>query len=75
MPLIRRARGAVLRVARRRGLSVVLGLILAVPAAWVEFFGRFDAWWIEGLSLIAGAIGVALVWNGLTGAKPDWIDQ
>jgi len=53
----------------------VLGLILAVPAAWVEFFGRFDAWWIEGLSLVVGAIGVALVWNGLTGSKPDWIDR
>ena len=74
MPFLRRARGAVLRVVRRRTLSVVLGLIFVVPAAWVEFFGRFDAWWIEGLSLVVGAVGVALLWNGLTGTRPDWID-
>ena len=74
MPLIRRARGAVLRVVRRRTLSIVLGLLLIVPAVWVQYGGRYDTWWLEGISLIAGATGVALVWNGLTGTKPDWIE-
>ena len=74
MPLISRARGAVLRLVRRRALSVALGILLVAPAAWVELAGRFDAWWIEGASLIVGATGLALLWNGLTGARPDWIE-
>lgn len=74
MPLLRRARGAVLRIVRRRTLSIVLGLLLIVPAAWIQFWGTFDAWWIEGASLVAGATGVALLWNGMTGTKPDWIE-
>jgi hypothetical protein len=24
---------------------------------------------------VAGATGVALLWTGLTGARPDWIDE
>lgn len=71
---LRRTRGAVLRLVRRRTVSILLGLVLAVPAAWVEFSGRFGAWWIEGLSLVAGATGVALIWTGVTGARADWIE-
>ncbi len=71
---LRRTRGAVLRLVRRRTVSILLGLVLVVPAAWVEFSGRFGAWWIEGLSLVAGATGVALIWTGVTGARADWIE-
>ncbi len=71
---LRRTRGAVLRLVRRRAVSILLGLVLAVPAAWVEFSGRYGAWWIEGLSLVAGATGVALIWTGVTGARADWIE-
>lgn len=74
-PLMQRARGAMLRLARHRMRSIVLGVVLAAPAAWVQFIGRIDSWWLEGLSLILGATGVALVWTGLTGVSPDWIDQ
>jgi hypothetical protein len=72
---LRRARGIVLRIVRRRALAVILGLTLMLPAAWIEFSGRYDAWWIEGLSLVIGATGTALLWTGLTGASPDWIDE
>ena len=72
---LRRARGIVLRIVRRRALAMVIGLALVLPAAWVEFSGRYDAWWIEGLSLVIGATGIALLWTGLTGASPDWIDE
>ena len=71
----RRVRGAVLRLVRRRTLSAVLGFALAAPAAWVQFSGRFGVWWVEGLSLVAGATGLALIWAGIAGLGPDWIDE
>jgi hypothetical protein len=70
----RRVRGAILRLVRRRGLSVAIGLVLIAPAAWVEFSGRAWPWWLEGGALIVGATGLALVWTGLTGLSPDWIE-
>ena len=74
-PVLRRARGAVLRLVRRRTLSIVVGLLMVLPAAWLRFRGRFDAWWIEGATLVLVATGVALLWSGLTGPGPDWIDD
>ena len=71
---LRRARGAILRLVRRRVAAMALGLVLVVPAAWIEFSGRYDVWWITGLALIVGATGLAIFWTGLTGPSPDWID-
>jgi hypothetical protein len=70
----RRLRGVVLRLVRRRALAVVVGACLAGPAAWVEFFSPYDQWWIDGLALVVGATGLALLWTGLTGAAPDWVE-
>jgi hypothetical protein len=71
----RRLRGILLRLVRRRALAVAVGLALAAPAAWLEISSPYDAWWIGGLSLVLAATGIALVWTGLTGARPDWIDE
>jgi hypothetical protein len=71
---LRRARGALLRLVRRRGSAMAIGLTLAAPSAWVEFSGRYAAWWVTGLALICGATGLALFWTGLTGVSPDWVD-
>lgn len=71
---VRRARGAILRLVRRRPLAVTVGAALVAPAVWLEFSGRSGAWWLEGLGLIAGATGVALIWSGISGVKPDWVD-
>ena len=71
---LRRLRGIVLRLVRRRAAAVVVGLALALPSAWVEFSGRYDAAWQQGLALVAGATGLAIFWTGLTGAAPDWVD-
>jgi len=74
MPLMRRTRGMLLRLVRRRGLSMVLGAVLIAPAAWVEFGANDAPWWLQGASLIVGATGLALFWTGLTGPSPDWVE-
>jgi len=72
--MLRRVRGAILRFVRRRALATTIGAALVAPCAWVEISGRADAWWIEGLALVVGATGLALVWTGLVGVAPDWTD-
>jgi hypothetical protein len=71
---VRRARGAILRLVRRRSAAIAAGAALAAPAAWVEFGSRSSAWWLDGLALLAGATGAALMWTGITGLKPDWTE-
>ncbi len=72
---VRKLRGALLRFVRRRALAMAVGLALAAPAAWIEFSGHADAWWLEGLALVAGATGLALFWTGLVGVAPDWTED
>ena len=74
MPLMRRTRGLLLRLVRRRGLSMVVGAVLIAPAAWVEFGANDAPWWLQGASLIVGATGLALFWTGLTGPSPDGVE-
>jgi hypothetical protein len=45
------------------------------PAAWLDLYGYDAAWWIDGLSLVLGATGAAILWTGLSGVRPDWIDE
>ena len=56
-------------------MAAAVGVALVVPAAWVEFSGRADAWWTEGLALVVGATGLALLWTGLVGVAPDWTEE
>ena len=46
-----------------------------VLAAWLELSGRYGAWWVDGLSLVLGATGAAVLWSGIAGVPPDWIDE
>ena len=69
---LRRARGMLLRLVRRRPAAVASGIALTAPALWLEFGSRHSAWWTDGLALVLGATGVALIWSGLTGPRPDW---
>ena len=71
----RRLRGWLIRLVLNRTLSVLLGLLLLAPAAWL-FFGDY-AWETpvtDGLQLVLGATGAALLFAGLGGRRPDWID-
>jgi hypothetical protein len=71
----RRARGMLLRLVRRRTASIIVGLALAAPSAYLEFSGRYGAWWVDGLNLVLCATGLALIWTGLTGVRADWVDE
>ena len=72
---LRRVRGGDVPVIRRRPVSIAVGLGPLVPSVWVEVSGRSSAWWTGGAALVAGATGAALLWTGLVGARPDWIDE
>ena len=78
MALLRRARGLLLRLARNRGLAAMVGAAFVAPAAWMEFGSSpfiAAAWWADGVALILGATGIALLWTALTGLSPDWVDD
>ena len=71
----RRLRGWLIRLVMNRGVSIVLGAILLAPAAWM-FVGEY-AWETpatDGLGLILGATGAALLFAGIGGRRPDWVD-
>ena len=72
---MRRVRGALLRLVRRRLLASAIGAALLVPALWLEFGSYDGAWWVEGVGLVAGATGAALLWTGVAGLRPDWTDE
>jgi hypothetical protein len=73
--MLRRGRGLLLRFVRRRLLAGVAGLALVLPAVWMEFGYAGDAWWISGAALVLGATGAALLWTGLAGVSPDYVDE
>ena len=69
---IKRPRGTVLRVAARPPVAVLAGLALFVPAlaaALVDY--RWESWITDGLSLILGGTGAALLLAGLGGTLSD----
>jgi hypothetical protein len=72
---LRRARGMLLRLVRRRTAAIIVGLALAAPSAYLEYSGRYGAWWISGLNLVLCATGLALIWTGLAGVGADWVDE
>jgi hypothetical protein len=72
-PVLRRLRGSVLRLVRRRLFAIVAGALLLAAAVGIQVRGA-SAWYMEGLSLALGATGVALLWTGLVGLRPDWVD-
>lgn len=72
---LKRLRGALLRFALRRPAAITIGLVFAIPAAWLL---ANDLPWetpaTDGLGLILGATGVAFLLVGIGGRRPDWIE-
>jgi hypothetical protein len=75
MPQGKRVRGWFIRLVLNRTASIVLGLILVSPGLWllVEDY-RWETPATDGLGLILGATGAAVLLAGIGGRRPDWID-
>ena len=59
----------------RRWTALGLGAALCVPSAllwWNDY--RWESWLTEGLALVLGATGAALILAGLGGRRPDWVE-
>ena len=70
---LKRLRGALLRLVLNRRVAVALGLALLLPSAWLlvnDFAWETPV--TDGLGLILGATGAALLFAGIGGRRPDW---
>jgi hypothetical protein len=76
-PAIRtkRVRGWLIRLVLNRRLSIALGILLLAPAVWL-FVGdyRWETPVTDGLQLVLGATGAALLFAGIGGRRPDWVE-
>ncbi len=72
---LRRARGAVLRLAFDRRVAAGTGVALVAPAVWLRLTEHpWEGWLSDGLALLCGATGAAFVAFAAGGRRPDWID-
>ena len=72
---LRRARGLLLRVVfARRAAAAAGGILVGVFAALRFFEFAWESWLSDGVALVLGALGAALLLAAATGRRPDWID-
>ncbi len=72
---IRRARGKLLRVANSRRAAALSGVVLLAPVLVVALGDHhWESWVTDGLGLVLGSTGVALLLIAVGGRRPDWID-
>lgn len=64
-----------LRLMLNRPFAIAVGAALASPGVvlLVDDYS-WETGATDGFALVALATGIALVWAGVTGRRPDWID-
>lgn len=75
MPALRRARGWLVRAVLKRTTAIMFGAMLSLPALglwWRDY--SWETWYTDGLVLIVGATGMALILAGIGGRRADWIE-
>jgi hypothetical protein len=75
MARARRVRGRLLRLILNRPIAALVGIALASPAAvlLVKDYS-WESGATDGVALVMLATGVAILWSGVIGRQPDWID-
>ena len=74
-PMLRRARGTLLRLAQARVAAGVVGTVLLVFSASLLMLDfSWESWVSDGLGLVLGGTGAALFVTAISGRRPDWIE-
>ena len=72
---MRRARGLLLRLARARVAAGGVGIVLIVFSSGLLLYEfSWESWVSDGLGLVAGGTGMALVITAISGRQPDWVE-
>jgi hypothetical protein len=72
---LNRVRGSLLRLALyRRGAVFIGSTFAAFSLSLLAFDYTWESWLSDGISLVVGATGVALLLTGVQGRRQDWID-
>ena len=75
MPFTKRMRGWLLRLVLKRTAAVMVGLSLLAPAVWLLVADLpWESGATDGVGLILGATGAALILAGLGGRRGDWVE-
>lgn len=75
MPIFRRVRGVILRLVFNRVIASLGGIALLGTFFFLRFIEfKWETWLSDGLTLLLGATGIALLFVAFQGREPDWID-
>ncbi len=69
-------RGWVLRLVLNRAAAIAFGVVLLAPAVWLFAADyRWESAATDGIGLVLGSTGIALLAAGVGGRRPDWHDD